>query len=207
MQSARQNHHHQFNTQINDSTPNWRLPTQNPPLWQPDGQWADRQCAFILLPLPAPRGEVSSAARRRGVFSFFCFLSFKDPRRHPSDPTSSAHLPAGRREGQSLVPHPFPIKKPLPIAVGISVRNPEQQGGASSSIPTFHSMEAWSSPGVFGSQSETQRVRTCPTDRDGQRSLHHTTPTPHLIPHSQIKHHFHPNCGQQVDNNTPPCLQ
>ena len=139
MQSARQNHHHQFNTQINDSTPNWRLPTQNPPLWQPDGQWADRQCAFILLPLPAPRGEVSSAARRRGVFSFFCFLSFKDPRRHPSDPTSSAHLPAGRREGQECahrcLPTP-PSTAPAPPQSQAAHQKPPSQPPAESSRPT-----------------------------------------------------------------------
>ncbi len=39
--------------------------------------------------------------------------------------------------------------KPLPIAAGASVRNPDQQGGALSQIPTFHSGEAWSSPGML----------------------------------------------------------
>ena len=100
----------------------------------------------VFLPLPAPRGEVSSAARRKGVFS----SSFRIPHpswlpqaRHPSDPTSSGHLPAGRREGQDcflpltsyllplascLLPFahfPFPISHfPFPIAYCLLLPSP-----------------------------------------------------------------------------------
>ena len=121
----------QFNTQINDSTQKWRLPLSSPPLWQPDGQWAmgNGQWAMgngILFScrLPRPCGGGAERSEAEGVFIFSPLL---------------------------LPPIAFlsPIKKPLPIAVGVSVRNPEEQGGASSQIPTFHSEEAWSSPSIL----------------------------------------------------------
>ena len=57
-----------------------------------------------LLLLPAPRGEVAAEQTEGCLVSSLKFVSVDQKTRHPSDPTASAHLPAGRREGQARPP-------------------------------------------------------------------------------------------------------